>query len=118
MLSDNNEKEVDVSLKPEQIQEEGHSGGNEKEVDPAAENVVSTLAKVILGVSIAVFVFALIGSLVQFADSNPEGGWSAILISLVSLASGVIGWAFLRVLVNISRNIFAIREALEKKQGS
>ena len=79
-----------------------------------AENVAATLAKVVLGAGIVIFVIGLIGSLVQFSGGEPESGWNAILTGIIALAAGAIGWAVLNLLCHISLSLIAIREELKK----
>ncbi len=84
---------------------------NEKySVNPAAESISSAVASVVLAVSLILAVICLIASFAAGGDMLP-----ALLLSGVAIAViGLISWASMRMLVNISRSLYNINDALRK----
>lgn len=87
--------------------------------DSNAESVVNTLAVIvfIIGVIVA-FILLVIGATKLQDSYSVEQGIGGVLIVL-SIAVGVVSliqWAIIKVLVNISRNLFNIRYLLEGKK--
>jgi len=79
------------------------------EVNPAAESVSSAVAKVVLVVCI---IAALILLIVGFIGLEDGGGWVIIGVSIMCAIAGVVSWAFLKMIVNISRSLYNINRAL------
>ena len=76
-----------------------------------AEHVVNTVAKGILTGSIAVAVIGLIAAIIVFADGGmgaEMAGTMLIVIGLLILFLGIINWAVLKLLVNISYRLTRI----------
>ena len=86
------------------------------DVNPAAESIISTLATVILvvgcigGFIIFVMCLAMVNNL--GAGMIFAGLFGGGLFALIF----VLQWAILRVVVNISRNLFNINDQLKKKR--
>lgn len=79
------------------------------EVNPAAESVSSAVAKVVLVVClIAAFILLIAG----FIGLEDGGGFLLIGIAIVCAVTGVVSWAFLKMIVNISRSLYNINNAL------
>ena len=95
---------------------------NSKVQDASAENVLGTLAAVIFWVGTIVCLIAFIVGLAMLLSNI--GSWhgeeerttGAILMggSIVLYLSTLVSWASLKMMVNISRNIFVIKETLLK----
>lgn len=79
------------------------------EVNPAAESVSSAVAKVVLVVCIIAAFILLIAGFIGLEDG---GGIMLIGISVVCTVTGVVSWAFLKMIVNISRSLYNINNAL------
>lgn len=73
------------------------------EVNPAAEKVVNSLANVILWIGCIIAAFMVIYGL-------------SVGVGIVIVVSVIVQWAFLRVVVNISRNLYNINEALRQRK--
>lgn len=84
---------------------------NEKySVNPAAESISTAVASIVLAISLILAVVCLVASFASGGDMLP-----ALLISGVAIAViGVISWASMRMLVNISRSLYNINDALRK----
>lgn len=115
------DEEYEAILKSEQIQKEEQKKGkfaveskDDSGVNPSAENIVDTVARLVIIASVVIAVLAVIGTIVQAANYGEDAG-VILLTGIILLVFGVVKWAFLKVLVNISRNLFAIRDELKKK---
>ena len=82
-------------------------------VNSGAEKVVDTLAEIIKYICIIGGVFCLIIALALFA-SEETGGGMMLITGVVTIFSGIISWAFLKLLVNISRNLFILNDRVKK----
>lgn len=83
----------------------------EYRTNPLAESIGSAVAVFIFTLSvIAALVLIVIGVINMSIDGKM--GIESIAIGLVVLISGAISWAALKIIVNISRNLFNINEAL------
>ncbi len=82
-------------------------------VDSGAETVVNTVAEVLKWIGIIGGVLAFFVGIVMIGEEGAVGG---ILIGsgIAAILTGIISWAFLKLLVNISRNLFKIHDQLEK----
>lgn len=76
-------------------------------VKPGAEKVVNAIAVINLVIGIAAFVIMTI-------VSYSIGSWATFGIGAGVLVTGVVGWAFLKVMVNISRSLYNITTELQK----
>ncbi len=85
-------------------------------VNPAAEKFVSGLAKVLLWLGIVVAVILFLASIALFSSYEAESAWVCLFVSVYCVFMSVFMWAFLRVFVNISRNLFNIHTALKDKR--
>lgn len=83
---------------------------------PSAENTLNKIAKIILIISILGCVVFLIGAIAAFSDYDPEIGWSFLGISITVLLSGIASWAIMKVIINISRNLFMINSVLHHRK--
>lgn len=82
-------------------------------VDSGAETVVNTVAEVLKWIGIIGGIIALLIGFIMLTSGGPAG--AIILASGIgAILVGVISWAFLKLLVNISRNLFKIHDQLEK----
>lgn len=81
-------------------------------VDSGAETVVSTVAEALKWIGILGGGLTVLIGLVTVGEEAIGG----ILIGagIVALITGIISWAFLKLLVNISRNLFRIHDLLKK----
>lgn len=81
-------------------------------VDSGAETVVSTVAEALKWIGILGGGLAVLIGLGTVGEETIGG----ILIGagIVALITGIISWAFLKLLVNISRNLFRIHDLLKK----
>lgn len=86
---------------------------SEYEVNPTAENTVNTVASIILIVGIIIGVILLFGGFVMMGEAGAAAGWGVILTAVVTVIIGVVQWAFLKVLVNISRNLYNVNENIK-----
>jgi len=89
---------------------------NRFNVNPAAETVVNIVILVsvcpIIGAGIA---FALIGIFLPAATQEKWGLDFSIplfLIGLIIIIAGIILWAYSRIIINISRNLYNINDAI------
>lgn len=88
--------------------------GQKYETNPTAEGMVNTVAVLTLLIGIIGSVVLLGVAVGQLDSYHTETiGWILLGVAAVVLIAGVIGWAFLRVFVNISRNLFNIREEIK-----
>ena len=82
-------------------------------VDSSAETVVHTVAEVLKWIGL---IGGTLSAIIGICLLGEYGTLGVILIGsgIVSALSGIISWAFLRLLVNISRNLFRIYDLLKK----
>lgn len=85
----------------------------EHEVNPAAEAISSTVAAIVLIISLLLAFGLVIGGIFSLRDS--EIGGILIASGIVVGVAGVIMWASLKVIVNISRSLYNINELLFAK---
>lgn len=85
----------------------------EHEVNPAAETISSTVAAIVLIISLLLAFGLVIGGIFSLQDS--EIGGILIASGIVVGVAGVIMWASLKVIVNISRSLYNINELLFAK---
>ena len=83
----------------------------EYHTNPLAESIGSAVAIVIFTLSVISALILIVFGIASMS-MDEKMGIAAIAISLVVLISGVISWAALKIIVNISRNLFNINEAL------
>lgn len=82
----------------------------EHEVNPAAEAISSTVAAGVLIVNLFLALSLIIGGIFSLKDG--EIGGLLIAAGVVVGLAGVIMWASLKVIVNISRSLYNINELL------
>ena len=82
----------------------------EYDVNPAAEAISSTVAAVVLIVNLLLAFGLVIGGIFSLQES--ELGGLLIASGVVVGVAGVILWASLKVIVNISRSLYNINELL------
>lgn len=86
-------------------------------VDPKAETVLNVFAVVLLVIGIIGGFFCLIAGLVQLSDPYFGGvGWGLVLTGIFIALIGLLQWAALKVLVNISRNLYNINASINEKK--
>ncbi|NLZ19574.1 MAG: hypothetical protein GXY24_04820 [Bacteroidales bacterium] len=83
-------------------------------VNPLAESVGSVLATIIFIITMLVS-FALIGFGVVQVQDGDSSGYYLMGGGIVLLVVGVISWAFLRIIINISRSLYNINDALRSQ---
>lgn len=81
-------------------------------VSPTAENTVNTIAALLLAVGIIGAVIGFFGGIIEFQDDEAAIGWAFLGGGFLVFLSGLISWAFLKVFVNISRNLYNINDVL------
>ena len=82
-------------------------------VNPNAEKVVDVIAEITkyLGIFVGLLCF-FIGLIYSFGKDS--GGGALIVIGLSIAFSGIVSWAFFKLIVNISRNLFLLNERVKK----
>ena len=88
---------------------------NSYQVNPTAENVVNVLANIILWIGCILSIIGVIYGLIMIGTDWLIGGY-ILIASLVVIIATIVQWAFLRVVVNISRNLYNINEALRQRK--
>jgi len=83
-------------------------------VSPAAENTVNTVAGILLAIGILGAVIGFFGGIIEFSDDETAAGWGFIGGGAVIFLAGLLEWAFLKVFVNISRNLYNINDVLHE----
>ncbi len=83
-------------------------------VSPAAESTVNTIAGILLIIGCLGALVGLIGGLGQISDGDSTAGWGFLGGGLAFFLIGLIEWAFLKVFVNISRNLYNINAVLHE----
>jgi len=83
-------------------------------VNPSAENTVSTVASILLAVGIICLVVGFFGALIEFAEDETAIGWAFLGGGLLLFLASWLEWAFLKMLVNISRNLYNINDVLHE----
>lgn len=83
-------------------------------VSPAAENTVNTVAGILLAIGILGAVIGFFGGVIEFTDDEAAAGWGFIGGGVVIFLAGLLEWAFLKVFVNISRNLYNINDVLHE----
>lgn len=83
-------------------------------VSPAAENTVNTVAGVLLVIGILGAVIGFFGGIIEFSDDEAAAGWAFIGGGVIFFLAGLLEWAFLKVFVNISRNLYNINDVLHE----
>lgn len=116
-MEENLDKNVGHS-EPTQAETAGKKSANtprnlgSHEVNPAAEKVVNSLANVILWIGCIIAAFMVIYGL----SVSALYGFAMLGVGIVIVVSVIVQWAFLRVVVNISRNLYNINEALRQRK--
>lgn len=83
-------------------------------VNPAAEGTVNTVAGILLAIGIIGGVIGLFGGMMAFNEDESRVAWSFIIGGLLIFLTGLMEWAFLKVFVNISRNLYNINDVLHE----
>ena len=84
------------------------------EVNPKAESVCSSVANGALIICIILAVICLIAFFAVIGDST-EGGLTLLGYGIVILIIGIVIWAQLKLLVNISRSLYNINDAIRTR---
>lgn len=79
-------------------------------VTPLADSIANFVALAILFIGIIVFIVGLITGIALI--SKDDSWWILPLIGLGSFIVSVINWAFYKVFLNMSRNLYCIIEIL------
>ena len=86
-------------------------------VNPSAESTVNGIASFLLIMGcIACFICLIVG-MGQLSDSgygHKTIGWTTILTGIIVFVISLIQWAFMKVFVNISRNLYNINDILHQ----
>ncbi len=84
---------------------------NNYKVNSGAETVLNVL-NTVLFVLFTLLSIAMVGiGIAQQGDGNPYG-IAVIVGGVVVFLSGLVSWAALKVVINISRNLFNINDAI------
>lgn len=84
-------------------------------VNPTAEKIINLTAIIYLAISIFCFISLLIYSILEFLRNSGIQEESVLSLALAFgiLFSGFIYWAFIKVLCNISNNLYNINSKLK-----
>lgn len=85
-------------------------------VNPSAESMINVIASIVLVLGILIGVVCIIAAIALFNDYETESGWTLLCIGVGAFILFFITWAFIKVLVNISRNMYNIIEAIRVKK--
>lgn len=88
------------------------------EVNPQAESVSSGVAKAVLIISIILAIIMLIIGLFAIVGDELSGGCAMIGIAVVLFITGLISWALLKMIVNISRSLYNINDAIRSQKSN
>ncbi len=88
----------------------------EYDVNPAAENAVNTVARVILVLGIIIGFVLFLGGLGYIGKNEPIIVCGMMLAAMIVVILAIVLWAFLKVLVNISRNLYNINSNINNLQ--
>lgn len=83
-------------------------------VNPKAESIADVVTKIVLSVHILVAVALIIFSVVAFVDYRDENGIILLFVSIFVAIVGVICWASLKMIVNVSRTLYNIEDDLQQ----
>ena len=125
-MENQNVNPLEQGMQPKMEEKTPTENINSKAQDTSAENVLGTLASVILWFGIIVCFFAFFSGLIMwlsntgyFSDKTERTiGFTLMGSSTVLFLSTLVSWACLKMMVNISRNIFVIKETLLKDKES
>ena len=90
---------------------------NKYKVNPAAEGVCSAVASIVLWLFIIGAVVLLVLGIMSFSDYDEETGFILIISSVVCILIGTFSWANMKMLVNISRNLYNINDAIRSQHS-
>lgn len=83
-------------------------------VNPKAESVADLVAKFFLGFNIFLAFACIIAGIVLIGDFEEEIGIAILLSSIIFVVVGIVIWATLKIIVNISRNLYNINTVLHE----
>lgn len=90
---------------------------NKYPVNPGAENTINAVAAVLLIVGIIVCAGCVVGGLIVTAGLGDAKAWLiGVGVGLLILLSYLVQWAFVKVIVNISRNLYNINASIQAKK--
>lgn len=89
---------------------------NDSQVDLNSERFISKLAIFIRWFGILFSVVMIIAGIVIISDTEDNIGIVLIVVGLILLISSIIQSALLRVIANISTNLFFINKTLQEKK--
>jgi hypothetical protein len=87
-------------------------------VNPIAESVVNILATILFIIGFIISFVSIVGGIILLTDdvwSYPAYGIGLIVGGIVWFIISIIQWAWFKIIVNISRNLFNINEQLKHK---
>ena len=88
---------------------------NHLQVNPAAENFIDKLARFILWSGVLIGIAMFIGGISITIGNGEKIGLTLLLLGLFFIITSIIYWSLLRVIINISRNLFNIHSILKEK---
>ena len=83
-------------------------------VSPTAENIVNGIAGFMLAIGLIALLVGLLGGMGEFSDGETALGWAFLGGGIVLFLISLVEWAFLKVFVNISRNLYNINDVLHE----
>ena len=102
-------KKPEITLEVEEIEKISKYA-----VNPAAESTVNTVASILLIIGIIGALVGFVGGLGMFSDDETAAGWGFLGGGVIVFLVGLLEWAFLKVFVNISRNLYNINDILHE----
>ena len=90
---------------------------NRYSVNPAAESVCSAVAAILLTLFIIGAVVLIILGVVAFVDGDTTYGLIFCGGALVCFVIGLVNWASMKMLINISRSLYNINDAIRSQQS-
>lgn len=84
-------------------------------VNPKAEAVTDTIAKIVLGIHLFLSVAILVVGIIQIVDFDEFVGIILIATAILLAIVGIILWAGLKIIVNMSRTLYNINNAIRGK---
>ena len=91
---------------------------NRYSVNPAAESVCSAVAAILLTLFIIGAVVLIILGVVSFVDGDTTYGLIFCGGALVCFVIGLVNWASMKMLINISRSLYNINDAIRSQQSA
>lgn len=90
---------------------------NRYSVNPAAESVCSAVAAILLTLFIIGAVVLIILGVVAFVDGDTTYGLIFCGGATICFIVGLFNWASMKMLINISRSLYNINDAIRSQQS-